>query len=492
MIKKMGAAVWISGLLGFSSGAVELRPNIVMILADDMGWADLPTYGNRFNETPNIDRLARDGMRFTDAYAACPVCSPTRASLMSGQYPARVGVIDWIPGHWRPFEQVTVPVNRTQYLPEEVVTVAEALQSAGYATAMFGKWHLGAEKRHHPLNQGFDEANVGQGYYGVTFDPPREESKEKIMAERLTDFGLDFIERNKEHPFFLFLSHWDVHCLYDAEPDRIEKYRKKTAVPGYPCNPVYAAMIDQVDHSLGRVMKALDDLGLRENTIVFFYSDNGGSISENPYPGVEESGRPGGRMNMLMPSQRTEFSNSPLQYISTSNLPLRSEKGTVYEGGIREPLIVSWPGKIKFGSISAALVTTPDFYPTFLELSQAGKPAEQVLDGISLLPTLLKNRYDPERAIFWHYPVYHHDIPAAAVRKGDWKLVQNLVDHSVTLFNLRTDIGEQTDLAATFPARTRELLALLTQWQSKVGAEMPVPNPEFDPVRRYQWGTHPQ
>ena len=475
-----------------ASGAEkDSRPNIVFILADDLGWSDLPAYGNRFNETPNLNRLVREGMRFTDAYAACPVCSPTRASLMSGQYPARVGVTDFIPGHWRPFEQVTVPVNRTQYLPEKIVTVAEALKGAGYATAMFGKWHLGDAKASHPLNQGFDEANVGQGFFDVRFDPPREDSKEKIMADRLADFGIDFMERHKSGPFLLFLSHWDVHCRYDAEDAMIEKFIKKEPVPGYPCNPVYAAMIGHLDRSVGRVLDKLDELGLRENTLVVFYSDNGGSISENPYPGVEEDGRPGGRMNMVMPSKHKYIAGSPLQYISTSNLPLRGEKGTVYEGGIREPLIACWPAKIRPGSVCHAPVTTPDFYPTFLELARAAKPTDQVLDGVSLVPVLLKNEYASERAIFWHYPVYHHDVPAAAVRKGDWKLVKNLVDQSVALFNLRIDAGEQTDLAATFPSQRDELNSLLTQWRKDVGAEMPQPNPAFDPARRHEWGKHP-
>ena len=195
---------------------------------------------------------------------------------MSGQYPARVGIIDWIPGHWRPFEKVIVPKNRTQYLPEEVVTIAESLKKAGYATAMFGKWHLGYTKESHPLNQGFDEANVGQGYFNVKFDPPREEGTEKIMAERLTDFSVDFMDRHQDQPFFLFLSHWDVHCLFDAEDALIEKYLKKEPVPGYPCNPIYAAMIEHLDNSTGRVLKKLDELGLRDNTVVIFYSDNGG------------------------------------------------------------------------------------------------------------------------------------------------------------------------------------------------------------------------
>ncbi len=463
------------------------KPNIVFILADDLGWSDLPVYGNKFNEAPNITKLAQNGMRFTNAYAAGPVCSPTRASIMSGQYPARVGIIDWIPGHWRPYEEVTVPSNRTQFLPEEIVTIAEALKESGYATALYGKWHLGGEKEHHPLNQGFDEANVGQGYYNVRFDPLREESSDKIMAERLADFGIRFIEKNKRNPFFLVLSHWDVHVQFDAEQPRIDKYLKKPAVANYPCNAVYAAMIEQLDHSVGRVLEKLENTGLRKNTLVIFYSDNGGQISNDRYPGVGEE-----KMPLLVPSRNGLYpQGNPLRYMATSNAPLRGEKGNLYEGGIREPLIISWPGRIKPGTVSSALVSSVDFYPTFLELAGAKKPFIQVLDGVSILPALLKNEHDPERAFYWHYPVYHHGFPASAIRKGDWKLIENLVNHTIELYNLKTDLSETTDLSKAFPEKTRELYSLLKKWQKEVKAEFPVPNPDFNAEKRFEWGKHP-
>ncbi|HPA18557.1 MAG TPA: sulfatase [Verrucomicrobiae bacterium] len=489
--KRILAAALLAAPAVLSVGATPVstptRPNIVFILADDLGWADLPMYGNRFNEAPNLTRLAEEGIRFTDAYAAAPVCSPTRASIMSGQYPARVGVFEWIPGHWRPYEKVTVPSNRTQYLPTEVVTIAEALKAAGYATAFFGKWHLGYQKDHHPSRQGFDEANVAQGYYNVRFDPPRNDSADKIMAERLADFGIDFIDRNKARPFFLFLSHWDVHVQFDAEQVRIDKFLKKSAVAGYPCHAIYAAMIEQLDHSVGRVVDKLDALGLRDNTLVVFFSDNGGQISNDRYPGVQEA-----KMPVAVPSRQGIYRGKPLAYIATSNAPLRGEKGMLYEGGIREPLIMNWPGRIKPGNLCQTPVTSVDFYPTFLELADAKKPEGQVLDGKSILPEMLNGQGAPDRALYWHYPVYHHHVPAAAIRKEAWKLVQNLVSGDLELYQLTTDIGETTDLSGVFPEKANELHGLLKQWQAEVKAEFPQPNPAFDEKRRFEWDRHPR
>ena len=455
------------------------RPNIIFILADDLGWADLPAYGNTFNEAPHIDKLAREGMRFTNAYAACPVCSPTRASIQSGQYPARVGITDFITGHWRPYEEVVVPINRTQYLPEGIVTIGEALKNAGYATGYFGKWHLGNKPEHHPLNQGYDEANVGQGYYNVKFDPPRETNSPKRLSELLTDFGESFIENNKNNPFFLFIAHYDVHVQLDADQELIDKYLKKERKDNYPGNAIYAAMIEHLDRSVGRIVAKLAETGLEENTIVIFYSDNGGLIGRFD------------KIPLLAKDKLGVYENNPLQYIASSNAPLRAEKGTVYEGGIREPLIVKWPEKIKKGSVSEALVTSVDFYPTLLEIAGAEQPARQVLDGKSLLPELLEGSYDSERAIFWHYPVYHHDVPAGAVRKGEWKLIENQVSGEVSLYNLRADISESMDLAELYPEKTSELKVLLQNWQQQVNAKFPVPNPEFDEIRRYEWGVHP-
>jgi uncharacterized sulfatase len=463
------------------------KPNIVFILADDLGWADLPVYGNKFNEAPNLTKLAAQGIRFTNAYAACPVCSPTRASIMSGQYPARVGIIDFIPGHWRPYEEVTVPSNRTQFLPEQIVTIGESLQKAGYVTGYFGKWHLGEEPEHHPLKRGFNEANVGQGYFNTKFDPPREQSPDKIISQRLTEFSNEFIEKNKDKPFFLYLAHWDVHVKLDADKPMIDKYLRKPKVASYPCNAIYAAMIENIDISAGKIMQKLKDLGLDENTIIIFFSDNGGIITENKYPGIPEE-----MMPMIMPSKIDIYKDSPLKYVVTSNAPLRNQKGTVYEGGIREPMIVRWPGKIKAGLVSDAIVSSVDLYPTLLDVAGAGKPANQILDGKSLLPVWLENKYDPERAIYWHYPVYHHDVPAGAIRKGNWKLIENLVNGNVTLYNLSTDISESTDLSRVFPEKTKELYSLLKEWQKEVKAEFPKPNPDFNVDKRHEWGIHPK
>lgn len=461
------------------SSELQERPNIVFILADDLGWADLPAYGNTFNEAPHIDKLAAEGVRFTNAYAACPVCSPTRASIQSGQYPARIGITDFITGHWRPYEEVIVPVNRTQYLPEEIVTIGEALKNAGYATGYFGKWHLGNNPEHHPLNQGYDEANVGQGFYNVSFNPPREINSPKRLSELLTDFGESFIENNRNNPFFLFLAHYDVHVQLDADMDLIEKYLNKERKDSYPGNAVYAAMIEHLDRSTGRIVAKLKETGLEENTIIIFYSDNGGLIGRFD------------KIPLLAENKLPVYKNNPLQYIASSNAPLRAEKGTLYEGGIREPLIVKWPAKIEKGRVSEALATSVDFYPTLLEIAGAEQPGGQVLDGKSLLPEFIENNFNSERAIFWHYPVYHHDVPAGAVRKGDWKLIENQVTGKVSLYNLRADISEAMNLAELYPEKTSELKTLLQNWQKEVNAEFPVPNPEFDEGRRYEWGVHP-
>lgn len=478
----LAVAVLLSVSVKAQAGAKSKRPNIVFILADDLGWADLPVYGNRFNEAPNLTRLAEEGMRFTEAYAAAPVCSPARASIMSGQYPARVGVTDFIPGHWRPYEKVRVPVNRTQYLPPQVYTFAEALRDAGYMTGYFGKWHLGDGKgmeNMHPLNQGFEIANTGQGYYRNHFTPSRVEGSEKRFSDRITDFGIEFIQKYRDKPFFLFLSHFDVHVQLNADRDLIDKYLRKDKVEGYPCNAVYAAMTEHIDHSVGRIMEKLESAGLSRQTIVVFFSDNGGLISRYD-------------KKLLVANPRREiYRGDPLQYIASSNIPLRGEKGTVYEGGIRVPLLVKWPDKVKPGSVSQALVSSVDFYPTFLELANVKMPGKQTIDGESILSALLSGHHDPERTLYWHYPVYHHDVPAGAVRKGDWKLIEDQVSRSVSLYNLKSDLGESMDLSVLYPRKKEELYKLLKQWQKDTGAELPRPNPGFDENKRFEWGTHP-
>jgi uncharacterized sulfatase len=422
------------------------RPNIVFILADDLGWADLPVYGNKFNEAPHLSQMADEGIRFTDAYAACPVCSPTRASIMSGQYPARVGIIDFISGHWRPFEEVIVPNNRQQFLPLEIYTMAEALKDAGYRTGYYGKWHLGGNK-YYPEYQGFDEVNV--------------------------------IEKNRETPFFLFLAHFDVHVQLDADSMLIEKYLAKQKVDGYPCNAVYAAMVEHVDQSAGRIRDKLIELGISENTLVVFFSDNGGLISRFD------------RIPLLADSKLHIYEEDTLRYVASSNAPLRAEKGTIYEGGIREPMIMWWPGTLEPGEVNSAIISSVDFLPTFADLAGAELPDEQVFDGMSLVNLMEGSAPDPDRAIFWHYPVYHHDEPASVVRKGKWKLIHNLVSDRRSLYDLESDIGETTDLSNAEPEIANELNRLLEEWHNDCGAEFPVPNPGFDPERRYEWGRHP-
>ncbi len=461
-------------------------PNIVFILADDLGWADLPTYGNTFHDTPNLDRLRADGMLFSNAYAAAPVCSPTRASIQAGQYPARLGINDFITGHWRPFEQLTVPKNRTQYLPDSLITIGEAMKAAGYATGYFGKWHLGWNSPYMPGDQGYDDWRVhrrGTFYKlksrAAIFPPDDTLDDETRLSEALTDYSLSFIEQNKANPFFLFLSHYDVHVQLDADRDLIDKYLEKEVKDSFPGNAIYAAMIEHIDHSLGRVMDKLDALGLTENTMIVFFSDNGGLVSRFD------------KIPLLAQDKLEIYEGSPLQYIATSNAPLRAEKGTVFEGGIREPLLIKWPKVVAAGSTSPQLISSVDFFPTFVELAKGDLPAEQVTDGESFARILSGETPARDRTLYWHYPVYHHDRPAGAIRQGKWKMIEYFDTQEVELYDLSEDIGEQINLADRLPDKRRKLSDQLATWRKEIAAQMPVPNPDFDPARRAEWGRHP-
>ena len=461
----------------------ENRPNIVLIMADDLGGMDLSIYGNEFNETPNIDTLAEQGMVFNHAYAA-PVCSATRASIQAGQYPARVGIFDFIPGHWRPYEEVVVPHHAVQHLPADIVTIGDTMQAAGYKTGYFGKWHLNEGGKHLPNARGYSEAytyTAGlNGFYKPTFSPAYEGDTNRRVSLVLTDMGIDFIKENKDQPFFLFLSHYDVHVQLDADRDLIDKYLSKAKVPYYPGNAVYAAMIEHLDDSVGAIMQTIENLGLADNTIFIFYSDNGGVNNR-----FDHAVLLGGDSSNVYPD------GHPLRYIATSNAPLRAGKGTLYEGGIRVPLVVRWPGKIPAGTTSDAIVSSVDFYPTFMQVARASPPESQVLDGVSMLPALTTGTHDPEREVFTHYPVYHHEQPMSALRKGDWKIVENLVTGEIALYNLKYDINELTDLKYSHEGKVRQMKKLLAGWQARTGAENPVPNPDFDAGRRFQWGKNP-
>jgi len=448
----MGAAALVTPKCVHAGRRPRRKPNIVFILIDDMGWPDVACYGSKFHETPNIDRLASQGMKFSDAYAACPVCSPTRASIMAGQYPARVGITDFIPGHWRPYEKLIVPENRLQ-LPLESVTIAESLKQQGYATCCIGKWHLG-DKGYSPDKQGFDKV------------PLRVKNKIDKQVSGFTDEAIKFIEEKKQEPFFLYLSHHSVHIKLEAPEELVNKYKRKPKPPTGVNNPIYAAMVEHLDTHTGRLLKRLDDLDLTENTIVIFFSDNGGlSQAYGGYKG-------------------------PKQIVST-NAPLRDEKGTLYEGGIREPLIVRWPGVVRPGTECSAPVTSVDFYPTFLEIVDAKSP-NQPLDGESILPLLKQDGELKRDAIYWHYPHYHHSRPAGAIREGKYKLIEFYEDGRLELYDLANDIGENKNLASEMPQKAAQLQQKLARWRRSVKAKMPTANPDYDPARANEWKPRPR
>ncbi len=429
------------------------RLNVVLILADDMGWADLGCMGSTFYETPRLDRLAREGMRFTQAYAACPVCSPTRAALMTGRWPARVGITDYIPG-----SRVgkLLPAPYLHQLPHEEVTVAEALRPAGYATGMYGKWHLGGEG-YLPDTQGFAEADSGKdgrGFSGVH------------RADPLTEKALAFLDRHQDEPFFLYLPHNLVHTPLLAKEALRAKYEQKAAGLKHAeterfrperdrqdrrvqDHPVYAAMMEDIDTQVGRVLDKLAELGIAERTVVIFTSDNGGLSTSEGSP--------------------------------TSNAPLRAGKGWLYEGGIRVPLIVRWPGVVEPDSTCDVPVVTTDYFPTVLEMCGVARHPEWHRDGVSIVPLLKQSDTLAARPLYWHYPHYGNQggIPGGAVRDDDWKLIEFFEDDHVELYNLADDLAEQHDLASSQPEQAQELRDQLHAWRASVDAKMPSRNPNY-------------
>ncbi len=435
------------------------KPNIVFILADDLGWTDLGCQGSEYYETPHIDNLAASGMRFSDGYTCGPNCQPTRAALMSGQYGPRTGVytvgsidrFDWQSRSLR-------PVDNVQNLPLDRQTVAASLKKAGYATGMFGKWHLGNDEKHHPSRRGFDEAIESSGrHFKFKTNPPVEHDQNDYLADFLTDRAVDFLRRHKDEPFFLYLPHFGVHSPFQAKQDLIATFRKKRKAVGH-YDPTYAAMIASVDDSVGRIVATLDELGLSDNTLVIFSSDNGG------VGGYEREG---------IKSRSI-----------TDNAPLRGGKGMLYEGGIRVPYIFRWPGVIPSGVVCDEPINSVDLYPTLLEVAGADRPS-QPLDGTSYWPVLKsggKQGLDRE-AIFWHFPGYlgssqntWRTTPAGAVRSGDWKLLEFFEDGRLELYNLKEDHGEKKNLADQMPEKVKQLQSRLAAWREDVGAPMPTPN----------------
>ena len=441
----------------FSAPQDKPRPNIIFILADDLGYTDLGCQGSRYYETPHIDRLAAQGLRFTDGHSAGPNCQPSRAALLSGQHGPRTGVytvgsIDRFKWQSRPLR----PVDNVEELPLGKVLLPQALRSAGYATAMFGKWHLGQNGDHHPGRRGFDEAIVSMGkHVDFVTHPPVDVPKDAYLADFLTDKAVDFIRRHKERPFFLYLPHFGVHSPFQAKKELLARFEAKEAAGGHR-NPVYAAMIASVDESVGRVLALLDELRLADNTLVIFSSDNGGVGGY-----VREGLKKGGDV--------------------TDNAPLRSGKGSLYEGGIRVPWIFRWTGRITPGTC-ATPITGVDLYPTLLEVTGAGRPAETTLDGVSLAPLLTGGTIDRE-ALYWHFPGYlgagentWRTTPVGAIRSGPWKLLEYFEDGRLELYNLADDLSETRNLAAQHPDRAKELHARLQAWRKEVRAPMPTPN----------------
>jgi arylsulfatase A len=489
----------------------EGPPNVVFFLVDDLGWRDVGCFGSEFYETPNIDRLASEGVRFNQAYATCHVCSPTRASILTGKYPARLHLTDWLPGRGEfPFQQFQ-NAEIHQHLPYEETTIAEALKANGYSTAIFGKWHLGEEPSG-PTQHGFDvqvpQWNKGwpkAGYHAPFKMDGLSDSDGDYLTDRLTDEALAYIEQNKNQPFFLYLSHFAVHDPIHGRPDLVEKYRKKLSTQPAPKNPAFilegnpdatqpltrteldrlikqsthqghrvlpqrtikikqqqdniqfAAMVEAMDQSLGRVLAKLEALHIADNTVVIFFSDNGGMSAAN-------FGNP----------ERVVNDTQLDRAYSTSNLPLRGAKGWLYEGGIRVPMIVKWPGSSKAGTVCEEPVISTDFYPSILEMTGLVSSVEASPDGVSFV-SALKGAPFKRQPLYWHFPHYsNHGMqsPGGAIRDGDYKLLEYFENNGVQLFNLKNDPGEQHDLAKVHPERTTKLLAMLRHWRQDVSARM--------------------
>ena len=454
-------------LLSAAAAAEGRKTNIVLFLIDDLGWRDIGANGSTYYQTPNIDRLAREGVRFTDAYAACAVCSPTRAAVLTGKYPARLLLTDWLPnGRWDPKSRLR-SARFVRSLPLEEITLAEALREAGYRTASIGKWHLGGEPFSLPEHHGFD-LNIGGNAHGAPGDfffpyegnwaipTTGQRARWNVFADgkpgeyltdRLTDEAVKFIRGNRERPFFLYFPHYAVHTPLQAKPEVVAKYERVPEAQRHG-KPVYAAMVESMDDSVGRVMETLRELGLEKDTLVIFTSDNGGF------------------------------------YNATSNAPLRANKGAYYEGGIRVPLIIKWPGVARAGAVSAEPVISTDLYPTCL--AAAGLPARpnQHVDGRNLQPVLAQGAPLGRDSLFWHFPHYNdhpHSVPSGVVRHGSWKLIETFDPEGVELYNLADDLGETRNLATAEPARTADLRRELETWRRAVGAEMMPPNPDYVP-----------
>lgn len=446
------------------SFAAESKTNFVFLLVDDLGWGDFSCYGAKFNETPNIDKLAGEGMKFSNAYAACTVCSPSRAAILSGCYPARLHLTDWITGHDHPKAKLSVPDWKME-LDHERILLPEALKEGGYNTAFLGKWHLMPNgkpdfKEHYPTSHGFD-INIGgrewgqpkgPGKYFSPFGMPNLDDGKSgdFLTDKLTDAAIDFLDKtDKEKPFLMYFAYYTLHGPIMAPPELVKKYKDKAKTfqntKNEFLNPARAGMVEKLDDSVGRIMAKLEELGIADNTVIILTGDNGG----------DDDRTTGG---------------------------LRDFKGFSHEGGVREPLLVKWPGKTKAGSTSDAMVIGTDFYPTLLDMAGLPPHPKQHQDGISIVPLLTGDEASLGRdMLFWHYPHYHRTKPYGAIRHGDMKLIEFFETGKLELYNLKQDPNETNNLAESEPEKAQALLKELVTWRKSVGAQMMTDNPNYDP-----------
>jgi arylsulfatase A len=453
-----------------AQGKLSKKPNIVILFADDLGITDLGCYGkehgNTYHETPHIDQLAQQGMLFTDAYAASPVCSPTRASILTGKYPARLRLTDFLPGQIQPqFKRVKTAQPEQQFLPPKEVTFAQALKEGGYSTWFFGKWHLGKGQ---PTDFGFEQEFGAQQSEANRFYPFKKKQKNiggaggDTITDVFTDKAAELIGKRREQwdngdkkPFLIYMSYYLVHMPIKAREEGIAHFEAKKKTKKWK-RADYAAMLKILDDNVGRLMQALKDNGFADDTVVLFYSDNGG-------------------------------------HTCTSNYPYRGYKGSIYEGGIKEPLIVKWPDKITPGSRCSELINTPDIYPTLLDLAQLPQKPAQHPDGQSFYHALTGKEIDKEKAIFWHHPHYRDNapsVPASVIRKGNYKLIRHYESGTTQLYDLEDDPSEKQNLNNRHPKKVKQLDTRLDRWLKDVNAVVPQKNPRHDPQKAKNeiWG----
>lgn len=469
-------------MVGYSqnknSENAKVNPNVLLIVADDLGYGDLHCYGNKFVDTPRLDKLAENGIRFTNAYASCTVCSPTRASLLTGKNPVALNLTDFIPGRQangpQPHHKLISP-DFNKHLPLDEITIAEQLKKLGYTTASIGKWHLGG-KGYLPQEHGFDVNIAGNAvgmppsfYYPYTSGEkwrthkitPLELTDDSLyLTDRLTNEAIQFIEANRENPFFLYLPYYTVHTPLEGPKDLAAKYseRLKKIKDTVFRHPHYLAMVESLDENVGRILDSLEKMNIDKNTLVIFVSDNGGWAKVNKEDGGDQ-----------------QYTGWEVQ--AASNRPLRGGKGSLYEGGLRVPAIISWPGTIERGRVSDELIISTDIFPTIME--SVGMETGYSIEGVSLLSFLTENKPIKRGELYWHYPHYHLTTPGSVIRDGNFKLIKYYEDNRLELYDLEDDIGEKNNLSQFMPNKTTEMHRKLNEWLVKEGAKLPVPNPDY-------------